>query len=206
MSGDCSHIGHENELTVSVYRRVLWLVMAINAVMFLIEVGSGVFAGSVSLQADALDFLSDAANYAIALLVLGRSVRWRASTAIVRAIAMAGFGLYVLGYSYYRAVIAGVPQAIVMGSVGMLALAANVGSAFLLFRHRHGDSHRRSVWLCSRNDAIGNIAIIAAAGAVHVTGTGWPDVAVGVLIAALSLSAAFRITRQAMGELRGVRV
>lgn len=209
MSGDCAKIGESgepgapSEIALGAYRRVLWVVLAINAGMFVIEVGSGVFAGSVSLQADALDFLSDSANYAIALLVLGRSIRWRASSAILRAAAMAAFGLYVLAYSYYQALVAGVPQAFVMGSVGTLALAANVISAFLLFRHRHGDSHRSSVWLCSRNDAIGNIAIVAAAGAVYLTNSGWPDLAVGVLMAALSLSAAFRILRQATGELRG---
>lgn len=206
MSGDCASPAEAGDLSLGTYRRVLWWVLAINAGMFIIEVASGVFAGSVSLQADALDFLSDAANYAIALLVLGRPLRWRASSAILRAAAMAAFGLYVLGYSYYRFLIAGVPQALVMGSVGMLALAANVGSAFLLYRHRHGDSHRRSVWLCSRNDAICNLAIVAAAGAVYVTSSGWPDLAVGVLIATLSLTSAFRITRQAMGELRGAGV
>ena len=186
------------------YRRVLWLVLAINVVMFFMEGVAGLMAGSVSLQADALDFLGDAATYGITLYVLDRPLRWRASAALLKGGAMALFGLGVLGNAVYRALVLALPAAGIMGSVGALALVANVVSAWLLFRYRDGDSNRRSVWLCSRNDAIANLAVIGAAGGVYLTGTGWPDLAVGVLIAGLALISAIQVIRQASAELRAV--
>jgi Co/Zn/Cd efflux system component len=185
-----------------VYRRVLWIVLAINGVMFGVEVASGVIARSAALQADALDFLSDAANYGIAIYVMGHSLKWRAGTALVKGLLMAGFGVYVLALAVYRVFVLGVPDAAIMGSVGILALAANVASAVLLYRHRTGDSNMRAVWICSRNDAIGNVLVIGAAAAVGFTSTGWPDLGVAVVIAGLALWGASQIIRQAAHELR----
>ncbi len=184
------------------YRRVLWVVLGINAAMFLIEISAGLVARSVSLQADALDFLGDTFNYGITLFVLGMSLRWRAAAAFLKGAFMGLFGLWVIGATVYNTVFSTVPGALVMGSVGLAALCANVGSAALLFRYREGDSNMRSVWLCSRNDAIGNVAVMLAAGGVFATGTGWPDVAVAAVMATLALTACRHVLKQAAGELR----
>ena len=184
------------------YRRVLWLALAINAAMFGFEVVFGLIADSLSLQADALDFFGDAANYAISLALLGRAIRWRARGAAIKGGAMALFGAWVLGAAIYRVFVGGVPDAAIMGAVGLLALFANLVCAVLLFRFRRGDANMRSVWLCSRNDAIANIAVILAALAVAVTGTGWADLGVAVVIASLAASAGISVIRQAHGELR----
>ncbi len=187
---------------LAAYRRVLWVVLGINAAMFLVEISAGLAARSVSLQADALDFLGDTFNYGITLFVLGMSLRWRARAALLKGAFMGLFGLWVIGATVYNTVFSTVPGALVMGSVGLAALAANVGSAALLFRYRHGDSNMRSVWLCSRNDAIGNVAVMVAAGGVLATGTGWPDVAVAAVMATLALTACRHVLKQAAGELR----
>ena len=184
------------------YRRVLWVVLGINAAMFLVEISAGLAARSVSLQADALDFLGDAFNYGISLFVLGLSLRWRAAAALLKGAFMGLFGLWVIGATIYNAVFATLPGALVMGSVGLAALAANVGSAVLLFRYRDGDANMRSVWLCTRNDAIGNVAVMLAAGGVVATGSGWPDVAVAAVMATLALTACRLVLKQAVGELR----
>jgi len=184
------------------YRRVLWIVLTINGGMFFAEALGGWIAGSASLQGDALDFLGDAGNYGVALFVLARSLRWRASAALFKGATMTLFGLGVLGYTIWRIVLAQPPTAEIMGVLGFVALAANVISAALLFRHRSGDANRRSVWICSRNDALGNLAVIGAAGLVAWLGHGWPDWTVGFVIAALSVSGGLSIIRQARGELR----
>lgn len=194
---------YENEAPASgSYRRVLWMVLVLNAIMFLVEVMAGLAAGSVSLQADAFDFLGDTANYGISLFVLGMSLRWRASASLIKGISMGMFGIWVFGYTGYHVISGGVPSAVIMGGVGMLALAVNVLCVVLLFAYRGGDSNMRSVWLCSRNDALGNIAVLLAASGVVVTNTGWPDLLVGSIMAALALTASFQILRQAIGELR----
>jgi Co/Zn/Cd efflux system component len=184
------------------YRRVLWAALAINAAMFAIEVAMGLAAGSMSLQADALDFLGDAANYAIGLAVLGLSLRRRAQAALVKGVSMAVFGLWVAGNTAWSAIVLETPDASIMGGVGLLALAANIAVAAMLYRHRNGDSNRRSVWLCSRNDAIGNVAVVLAASGVFATGTAWPDLLVAAIMAALALAASVSVIRQASGELR----
>lgn len=196
MSDQCGTHDH-----TSTYRPVLWTVFFINAGMFVVEASAGQFAGSVSLQADSLDFFGDAANYLIALFVLTKSIRWRAGTALLKGVAMGAFGFYVLGYSLYQTLAEAVPAASVMGTVGTLALIANVVSAFLLFGYRDGDSNMRAVWLCSRNDAIANVAVIVAAGLVYVTATGWPDLAVGFFMAAIALHSAWQVIGHARGEL-----
>ncbi len=195
----CDGIGGAGEAS---YRRILWAVLAINAVMFLIEAGAGLGAKSVALQADALDFLADAATYGITLLVLPMAIRWRARAALVKGASMALFGLWVLGAAAYNAFFPDAPDALVMGSVGVLALLANLFCALLLFRFRRGDSNKRSAWLCSRNDVLGNLAVIVAASGVLATGTAWPDLAVALIMAALWVHAAVQIIRQAIAELR----
>jgi iron complex outermembrane receptor protein len=182
---------------------VLWAALAVNAAMFLVEVVAGAGAGSSALQADALDFLADAANYAISLFVLGAALRTRATAALLKGLSMGAFGVWVVGRALYHAAVGGVPAGEVMGMVGALALAANVGVALLLYRYRAGDSNRRSVWLCSRNDAVGNVAVALAGGAVLLTGRGWPDVVVALGMAALALSGARQIVRHALAERRG---
>ncbi len=193
---------HVNAAIRAGYRRVLWLVLVINATMFFVEGVAGLLAGSVALQADALDFLGDAALYAISLYVLTRSLRHRASASLLKGSVMGLFGAWVFGNSLYKFVAGGVPSAEVMGAVGFVALAANVGSAALLYRFRAGDSNMRSVWLCSRNDALGNIAVLLAASGVFATGSAWPDLVVGLILASLALSSSFQVIRQAVGELR----
>jgi Co/Zn/Cd efflux system component len=184
------------------YRRVLWIALAVNASMFAVEIGAGIAAGSVALKADALDFLGDSANYAISLLVVGMALQWRARAALAKGLSLGIIGLWVAGMTIYNALHGRVPEADVMGVVGVLALAINVGVAILLFAFRSGDANMRSVWICSRNDAIGNGAVLLAALGVFGTGTGWPDLIVGGIMAALAISGAWQIVRQATDELR----
>lgn len=184
------------------YRKVLWVALAINALMFGVEVVTGLDARSVSLLADSVDFLGDAANYGVSLFVLDMALTWRARASLLKGGCMAAFGLWILGVTVHNAFAGIVPDAPVMGAVSVLALAANVGVALLLYRHREGDSNMRSVWICSRNDAIGNVAVMLAALGVFGTGSGWPDLAVGAIMAALALSGSYQVVRHALAELR----
>jgi Co/Zn/Cd efflux system component len=188
------------------YRRVLWAVLAINAAMFLIEITAGVAAGSVSLQADALDFLADTANYGISLFVVGMALNYRAGAALVKGVTMGLFGVWVMGTSLWHAFYGTVPEAVTMGAVGIAALIANAACLGLLWAHRGGDSNMRSVWLCSRNDVIGNFAVLLATLGVFGTGTGWPDVIVASIMSGLALQGASHVIRQASGELTEARV
>ena len=183
------------------YRRVLWLVIAINASMFAVEMAAGHLALSQALKADALDFLGDTATYAISLFVIGRPLAWRARAALLKGLSLAAMGLWVLGTTLCRVMVLGLPQAEVMGAVGLLALAANLASVLLLLRYRDGDANVRSVWLCSRNDAIGNLAVILAASGVWASASAWPDLLVAGLMAGLFLWSAVQILRQARREL-----
>ncbi len=184
------------------YRRVLWAALIINAAMFAIELAGGLQAGSVSLLADAVDFFGDAANYGLSLLVLGMALRWRARAALVKGLSMAAFGIFVLARAAWSAAEGTVPEAVTMGAIGALALLANVSVAVMLYAWREGDANMRSVWLCSRNDAIGNVAVMAAALGVVGTGTGWPDLAVAAVMGVLALTAARSVIQQARAELR----
>ncbi len=204
MGVSCHHCDDQTPAT-GAYRRILYIVIAINAIMFVVELSAGLMANSVALQADALDFLGDTATYAITLMVLGLNTTWRAGAALLKGATMGLFGIWVIGQTIHHAIDPGLPGAAVMGSIGTMALIANMVSALLLFRHRDGDANRRSVWLCSRNDAIGNIAVVIAASGVFATGTAWPDLAVGLGMAALALTGSWQILRQAMGELRAAR-
>jgi cation diffusion facilitator family transporter len=184
------------------FKRALWAVIAINGVMFGVEITAGALAGSQALQADALDFLGDTATYAISLFVIGMPLRTRATAALFKGLSLGAMGLWVFGSTLYQTLILGVPQAEVMGIVGFLALLANVGSVLLLLRYRDGDANVRSVWLCSRNDALGNIAVMFAAAGVWVSGTAWPDLIVAGFMAGLFLWSSFQIVRQALEERR----
>ena len=207
MSASCCHDCHDDDPQRGnpAYRRVLWIVLAINAVMFAVEIGAGVAAGSASLQADALDFLGDAGNYAISLMVVGMALRYRAMAALAKAATMAVFGLWVLGVTGWHAWHETVPQAFTMGAIGLAALAANAASFGLLWRHRGGDANMRSAWICTRNDVLGNLAVLLAAAGVFGTGTGWPDIVVAAVMAALALQGAAMVLRQAWKELRSTR-
>jgi Co/Zn/Cd efflux system component len=180
----------------------LWLALAVNAGMFLAEIVAGVAAGSASLQADALDFLGDAANYAISLSVAGMALAWRARAALLKGASLGVLGLWVLASTGLHAYAGTLPEAEVMGVVGLLALVANAGVALMLYRYRGGDANMRSVWICSRNDAVGNVAVLLAALGVFGTGTGWPDFIVAMIMATLGISGGWQIVRQARGELR----
>jgi Co/Zn/Cd efflux system component len=185
------------------YRRVLWVALAINLAMFGVEIVASLMAHSVSLRADALDFLGDAANYALALAVLGMALRWRAGAALLKGAVMALFGLWVAVSTGLNALFGVVPAAEIMGTIGMVALAANGVVAALLYRFRESDSQALSVWLCTRNDVLVNLAVIAAGAGVWASGTRWPDIAVAAVIAGLALTSAFRVIRRAADELRG---
>lgn len=195
---------HETDFTgvSDDYRRRLWAVIAINASMFVVEMTAGQLGRSQALQADALDFLADSLTYAISLAVIGASLRTRSTVALMKGLSLFAMGLWVFGSTVYRVFFLGTPEAEIMGGVGLLALAANVASVILLIRYKDGDANVRSVWLCSRNDAIGNVAVMAAAAGVWVTSSGWPDVIVAAGMAGLFLSSSFLIIRQAWAERR----
>jgi Co/Zn/Cd efflux system component len=183
------------------YRRVLWIALAVNVLMLAVEVGAGVATGSVSLLADAVDFFGDAANYGLSLAVLPLGSVARARAAVFKAGCMVVFGIAVLSRAAWAAVNGDAPQPLTMGVVGTLALLANIGVAALLYAYRNGDSNMRSVWLCTRNDAIGNVAVLLAAVGVLGTGTRWPDLLVAAAMAGLALSAGLIVVRQARREL-----
>jgi len=187
------------------YRRALWAVIAINATMFAVEMGAGVHAGSQALQADALDFLGDTLTYGLSLVVIGHALALRARAALFKGATLALMAVWVFGATIWRVFVLGVPDEVIMGTVGLLACAANIASVLILLRFREGDANVRSVWLCSRNDAIGNLAVVGAALAVGITGTGWPDLIVAAAMAGLFLQSAVRITVQALGELAEAR-
>ena len=207
MSASCCHGCHEDDPQRGnpAYRRILWVVLAINAVMFAVEIGAGLAVGSASLQADALDFLGDAGNYAISLFVVGMALRYRAMAAVAKGSTMAIFGLWVLATTGWHAWHGTLPHAFTMGAVGFTALAANAASFALLWSHRGGDANMRSAWICTRNDVFGNLAVLLAALGVLGSGTGWPDVLVAAIMAGLALQGAFIVIQHARAELQGAR-
>lgn len=187
------------------YRRVLWTVVALNFTMFAVEMAGGLAGRSMALKADALDFLGDSATYAISLAVIGHAARVRARAALFKGASLGLLGLWVLGATVHRVFVLGQPDAFVMSGIGMLAFAVNLACALLLLRYRDGDANVRSVWLCSRNDAIGNVAVVLAGLGVFASGTPWPDLLVAAVMAGLFLSSSTGIVRQALGELRADR-
>ena len=201
MSASCCDHHHDPQRGNVAFRRVLWIVLALNAIMFLVEVGAGIAAGSASLQADALDFLGDTANYAISLAVVGLALRYRAAAALAKGTTMGVFGLWVIGTVVWHALHGTLPSAITMSAVGLMALVANAASFALLWAHRAGDANMRSAWVCTRNDVLGNLAVLVAALGVFGTHTGWPDIIVAAIMAGLALQGAVVVIRQAYTEL-----
>ena len=182
------------------YKRGLWTVIGVNAAMFAAEMAAGQVAGSQALKADALDFLGDTVTYGLSLAVIGASLRVRAGAALFKGLSLSAMAIWVFGSTVYQTLILGVPAAEVMGVIGFLALAANLLSVFLLRHYKDGDANVRSVWLCSRNDAIGNVAVMAAALGVWGTSTAWPDLFVAAVMAGIFLSSSMQILRQAWAE------
>jgi len=206
MAKCCGHCPEDESSRTPGYGRVPWTVLAINAAMFAVEIGAGLMAGSASLQADALDFLGDAANYALSLSVIGMALRYRASAALAKGATMGLFGLWVLGITAWHVWQGTLPEAGTMGVVGATALIANGASFALLSAYRSGDANMRSAWICTRNDVLGNLAVLLAAAGVFGTGSGWPDVVVATIMAALALQGSWAVLRQALFELRSTRL
>lgn len=184
------------------WRKALWIALIVNAGMFAAEIAAAATSGSVSLLADSIDFFGDAANYGLSLAVLGMAVAVRSRAALAKALCMGAFGVFVLGRAAWSFTTGAAPEAVTMGAVGFLALAANLGVAWLLYAHRTGDANMRSAWICSRNDAAGNVAVMMAAAGVFGTGSAWPDLVVAALMAVLAMTGAASVLRQARGELR----
>ena len=211
MSAHCHHghhdhsaPGHSHDAPASAdprYRRILWIALIVNAAMFVVELGAGTQSGSASLLADAIDFLGDAANYGLSLWVLGMALTWRARAALLKGASMLAFGVFVIGRVAWGVWQGVPPEPFTMGGVGLLALAANLGVAALLYAWREGDANMRGVWLCTRNDALGNLAVMAAALGVLGTGTAWPDLAVAAVMAGLAISGGWSVIRHARQEL-----
>lgn len=202
MGACCGHSNSAFDGMSKDYRRRLWLVIALNGGMFAVEMAAGQAAGSKALQADALDFFGDAVTYGISLAVIGASLKTRALAALAKGGSLLLMGIWVAASTLYQVFVLGVPQAAVMGSIGFLALAVNLASVLLLMRYKDGDANVRSVWLCSRNDAIGNVAVMLAALGVWGTATAWPDLIVAGLMASLFVSSAVQILSQAIREYR----
>ena len=198
---DCTSNTDNSGASDPMFRRVLWIALVSNFSMFFVEIVASKFSNSMSLQADALDFFGDSANYAISLFVVGMALTVRARASLFKGATMALFGTWVIGSAIYRAVSGSVPDASTMGTIAFLALLVNVGVAAMLYRYRTGDSNMTSIWLCSRNDAIGNIAVMIAAAGVFASGSRWPDLIVAAIIAALSISAAIQVIKLARAEL-----
>ena len=202
MGACCGHSHGTFDGMSADYRRRLWLVIALNGGMFIVEMIAGQAAGSKALQADALDFFGDAVTYGISLAVIGASLKTRALAALAKGTSLFLMGVWVAATTLYQVFVLGVPQAAVMGSIGFLALAVNLASVLLLVRYKDGDANVRSVWLCSRNDAIGNVAVMLAAAGVWGTASAWPDLIVAGLMAALFVSSSVQILSQAIREYR----
>lgn len=194
--------GEKHDHSAGQARPVLWIALLLNAGMFVVELGAGLTAGSTSLLADSADFLGDAANYGLALAVLPLALVWRARAGLLKGITMGLFGLWVSAMVIRHLIAGTVPEPATMGVIGAAALAVNVLCTILLFKFRKGDSNMRAVWICSRNDALGNLAVLLAASGVFATGSAWPDLAVATLMAGLALWGAVQVILQATGELR----
>ena len=186
------------------YKRALWIVILLNGSMFGVEIMAGLLAQSQALQADALDFLGDTATYTISLLVIGKSLQVRSSAALFKGLTLSIMGVWVLASTCYRIFVLNAPEPLTMGGVALMALLINLASLMILIRYRDGDANVRSVWLCSRNDAIGNVAVMIAASGVWYSQTAWPVLLVAGIMAILFLSSSVQIIRQAMQEKRAV--
>ncbi|MGB4118129.1 MAG: cation transporter [Polaromonas sp.] len=202
MSAQCGNSHNSNPTNSPRYRKILWIALFVNLAMFATEIGAGFKSGSTSLLADAIDFFGDAANYGVSLAVLSAGVVLRARAALLKGFCMMAFGLFVLSRAAWMYHLGGTPEALTMGSIGLLALIANVAVAAMLYAYREGDANMRSVWLCSRNDAIGNIAVMLAALGVLGTASAWPDLLVACGMAVLALVGGGSVVKQALGEIK----
>jgi Co/Zn/Cd efflux system component len=205
MGKDCAdgcHAATTENAPTNRYRRILWIALVVNASMFFVEIIFGQVSGSVSLLADAIDFFGDATNYALSLWVLGAGLIWRSRLALGKGVVMLAYGLFIIGKAAFSVHQGGTPEPFLMGSIGLLALAANFGVALLLYAYREGDANMRSVWLCTRNDALGNVAIVLAALGVFGTGSLWPDVVVAVIMGGLGISAGWHVIQRARTEIK----
>ncbi|HYD60207.1 MAG TPA: cation transporter [Noviherbaspirillum sp.] len=198
----CAHSCAPKGPPDSRFRRALWIALVVNATMFGVELVGGVESASTSLLADAVDFFADATNYGVALLVLSMAAVWRSRAALFKGLCMGAFGLFVMAKTAWSVSLGVVPEPVTMGAIGLLALCANLGVAVLLYAFRSGDANMRSVWLCTRNDAIGNIAVMLAAAGVFGSGSGWPDWIVAMLMGVLALKASWSVVRLAQEEMR----
>jgi len=202
MSGCHDHCNESGQSGVSAeYRKVLWICLIANAVMFVVQMIASYAAHSVSLLANSADFLSDAANYGISLYVLDQSLRQRAKASMFKGISLGLVGLWVAFETLHHALQPELPKPLIMAAISVIALAVNVGCAVLLYKYRGGDSNRESVWICSRNDAIGNIAVMVAAAGVFASSTIWPDIIVAAILGWLAVTGAWRIIQSAKNEL-----
>lgn len=202
----CSHGCASSPPVDPRYRKALWVALVLNTAMFAVELGASWTSGSVSLLADSIDFFGDAGNYAISLAVLGMAMSARAKAALFKAACMGAFGVFVLGKAMWNLQAGVPPEPVTMGVVGFAALAVNGGVALMLYRFRSGDANMRSVWLCSRNDALGNVAVMLAALGVFGTGSAWPDLLVAAVMGLLALTGSWTVVKQARIELRSVPV
>lgn len=203
-AGCCGHEAKFDGVSAD-YKRRLWLVIAINGAMFGVEMAAGALSGSQALKADALDFAADAATYGLSLAVIGAPLATRARAALIKGVSLTLMALWVFGTTAYNTLVLGVPTAEIMGAIGFLALVANLASVLILMAYKDGDSNVRSVWLCSRNDAIGNVAVMAAALGVWGTTTAWPDLIVAAIMAGLFLTSSIQILRQSYAELKAAQ-
>lgn len=200
--GDIDDLPRDLSHITPAYRRALWIVIVLNVGYGLIEMVGGFISGSQALKADALDFLGDGLITFLGILAIGWSLVWRARSALIQGLFLGVLGLGVLGNTAYRVLVQQPPEAELMGLFGIIALAVNVAAALALIPHRAGDANVRAVWLFSRNDAIGNAAVVVAAGLVAWTGTAWPDLVVAAVIAGLFLQSSWLIIRDAKADLR----
>ncbi len=202
MSGDCGCGVDQNfDGSSPAYKRVLIVIIVINLGMFFVELFGGLASGSMALLADSLDFLGDSATYTISLIVIGMPLAVRAKAGLFKGVSLFIVAAWVLGSTSYRVFVEGVPEALTMGTIAVAAFAANVLSAVLLLKYKDGDSNVRSVWLCSRNDAIGNLAVIVAASGIAATDAAWPDLLVAGIMSGLFIHSATRIVQQSWKEL-----
>ena len=184
------------------YRKVLWVALAVNAAMFVVEIAASAVSGSAALAADAVDFAGDAGNYALSIAALAAGGLWVSRAALAKGLAMAAYGIGVLVFAGWRLWLGVPPEPFTMSIIGFIALAANLGVAWLLYAYRNGDANMRSVWLCTRNDVLGNLAVLTAAAGVLGTGSIWPDVAVAAIMASLAVTASVQVIGHARAELR----
>lgn len=201
----CGCPGPELKAPAPGFRRALWIALAVNLAMFFVEGVASLQSGSVSLMADAIDFFGDSANYILSLSVLTMGMLWRGRAAMVKGITMAAFGTVVWVRALWVMQQGTTPEPITMGSVGLLALIANMCVALILFQFRDGDSDMRSVWLCSRNDAISNVAVIAAALGVFGTASAWPDLIVAAIMGTLAITAGVSVMRHARQDIAAAK-